>query len=302
MKRIIAAAALLLAVSGCGSNGSDSQIAPSATAVPTAVGDIAAFNVKSSGDRVGTVRLTDLVALPANCSNDQPPAGGQLVALRFEIANDGELVLGRPDMYTTKVVDSGGFTQNVENANVHPRCASSYPRIAESQKAGKTAGWVAFSVAQANPTAVVYAPMVADFGSTLEDLKLAELSPATARFQAQSPLGSGPGGDAAAPSVTVEPTPAPTTVAAPPAPREGNACDPDSDGWAKDASGQQLYCTYAGAPTPRWVASLPLIGIRRIGQPCEGYDYVAQTASGQPLMCTWDPIKQDGSNSWQPGP
>ncbi len=312
---VVLSACAAVAVAGCG--GDESRVeqsgAPTSAAAGDDLGKAYAVAKASDGSAIGTLRFTEVAVAPPECFDPDDAPGPKTLAIRIEVTNAGTLKLDASGDLM-QVNDSGGFTQDAKSPSISSRCEQQWLPLADAPTPGKAAGWVFLNSPVPDPTAVVFTPLVwsgkATLGSSAEDLKnLSVVATYPAQIVVKLPVTITPAAAPVPAAATTEPEPtttqaptAPTTVAAPPAPREGNACDPDSDGWAKDASGQQLYCTYAGAPTPRWVASLPLIGVRRIGQPCEGYDYVAQTASGQPLMCTWDPIKQDGSNSWQPGP
>ncbi|MBF6187975.1 hypothetical protein [Nocardia farcinica] len=295
---------LAAALVGCGSDSGDSTAAttqpPSSTAKgDTGIGDVTTFARKSDGQKVGTFRITDVVAAPASCVINPPP-GGQVIAIRAEIVNDGTLMLPKPDSYGVTVVDAGGFTQEVESTSLQLQCEPQFPEIAPSQAPGKTAGWAVFEIAQPNPSAIQYAPYVAKEGATLENLEFVEMSPAMAVVKVPQPLPvSEDEAPTTAPAVTT--TVVPPTAVAPPAvtaPTSGQACDIDTDTWAKDANGQQLRCAYAGGPTPRWVNSRPFIGIREPGTPCELGEAVAESPAGVPMVCVGTP----GDGEWQPGP
>lgn len=294
--------ALATALTGCGSDtGTDSATAatqPASSTAPTdtMIGDAITFTRKGGGE-IGSIRITDVVAVPDSCTI---APRGQVIAIRGEITNTGDIALPRFDTYDITVVDAGGFTQRVESTSVRLECDTTYPEIASSQVPGKTAGWAIFEVAQPNPSAVQYSPYVTDEGASLENMAFVETAPEAATVKVPSPLPVGPAPDVVEPT-TAEPTPEPiprTTVAQPAAPAEGQACDTSTDEWAVAADGQQLRCAYAGASTPRWVASVPYIGVREPGTPCELGEAVAESPAGVPMVCVGGP----GTGEWQPGP
>lgn len=301
MKSVAVLAIAVVALAGC-SSGGPTSVAPVPAKSEFGVGDPVVFTRASDGLRVGAFTVIEAVAVPAECVDD-PSATGQVLAIRAEIVNDGQLKLPRPDMYSAKAQDAGGFTQNMVNAILSLDCKAQYPEIASSQAPGKTSGWAIFEVAQANPTALVYVPYVTDEGSTLQDINFVVLSPrfATVKLPTPLPAGAAPAAASTAPSIT-RPTTALTTtrqVPKPPTPAAGQACTPGTDNWATDASGGQLKCAYAGGPAPTWVESAPFIGTRTPGTPCDlGVAAVAESSAGQTLICSGD----RGSATWTPGP
>lgn len=292
----IVAAAAVLALAGCGQDGSpapNSAGAPATTSSAYKLGENIAFKRASNGQPIGVIRIMEVVAVPEECLSRYTK--GPVIAVRSEIDNPGEVFLPEPDLFSVKAIDRRGFTQDVDVVNIEPTCG--FPRIASSQSHGKTTGWSALSVQEADPTGLVYAPLVGEPDSSLENLKFVTVSPSTATIALPSPLPRR--GETPAPETKTEPTKQPPTSAPrPAAPAAGKACDIDSDTWAKDSSGQQLRCAYAGGPTPKWVESLPFVGRREPGTRCMLGVGVAETTDGQTMVCVGD---QD-SGTWQPGP
>lgn len=277
-------AAAAFGVSGCGSDTTTPPTATPPTATVAGVGDSTTFTYQ--GNLVGTFRVTDVVAVPAECAVEPGP----VIAFRAEISNAGQLKLPAPDTYGVKVIDAGGITQNVDSATIRPACKSQYPTISGSQAPGKTAGWTAVTTTQPNPTALLYTPVVTEAGGTVENLKFVQVSPAFATVKLPLPL------PAISVSAAVTPTATPAMTTAPSAPVVGQSCDLGTDRWATDPTGRQLRCTLAGGPAAKWVSSVPFIGTRTPGTPCDPDAGVAETSSGVTLMCVGDP------GTWTPGP
>lgn len=284
-------AACALALTACGDTHTTST--PASTATPTAaaprIGDAIAFTRADNKQPIGTIRFLEIVALPAECLIDA--SGVATLAIHAEIESPGPLFLPEPDpFYTMRVVDAAGATQNVSNAVLQPRCKAAYPAIAPSQPGGKTAGWSFLQVRDANPTAVVYSPIVGEADSTINNLKFVTASPTSVTIKL--PALTTPAPSPTAPPAAPATTPAP--AAAPPA--QGQPCHPGTDTWAQDSNGGQLRCV--SAPTPKWVASAPFIGTRTPGQPCELGAAVAESPDGDVLIC----VGSQGQATWAPGP
>ncbi len=299
MARLGASAAILvcvMAAAGCG--GGDKASAPetaptSSHETAAKLGDSLTFKRADNQEFIGTVRFLEVAQVPADCVID--PVSAQLIGIRVIVDNPGTLFLSKPDVYDLKVVDGGGFTQQVEAVTVKSRCDNDFPAIGPSQPGGKTTGWTFIGVREPNPARIVYSPMVAEVDSTLTDLKLIAVSPLSATVLMPSPIPAA----ATAVTTTSPSAPAPSSVpSSSPGPAAGVPCDPDSDIWAKDAAGGQLRCAFAGGPTAKWVASAPFVGTRTPGTPCELGAAVAETSDGTTLVCVGD----RGSSTWEPGP
>ncbi|MFG1794115.1 hypothetical protein [Nocardia sp. NPDC049149] len=174
---VAAVAACGLVLSGCGSDAVTTVGSPPATSTVAKVGEPLVFARADTKVPIGTIRILETAAMPAECLAD--PAGHG-IGLRVEIDNPGELFLPRPDYTTWKVVDHSGFQQAVTPAVVKFECRSRYPEISKSQPASKTAGWVVAEMQQPNPTAIVYTPIVAEAGSTVSDIKFVTVAPKSA--------------------------------------------------------------------------------------------------------------------------
>jgi hypothetical protein len=288
-----------LALTGCG--GETTTATPTSPAANSSnapkFGDPVAFTRADNKQPIGTVRFLEAAEIPVDCVID--PQGAQAIGLRLEVENAGELFLSRPDVYDLKVVDRAGFTQQVTSPTLRSRCDADFPRLAPSQPAGKTTGWTFIQVHEAGPATIVYSPLVGATDSTLANLKLVPVAPATAKLSLPSPIPKRGVGEPA-PAATTTATAAPNTPAPPAAarPAVGQSCDPTADAWAKDSSGGQLRCAYAGGPSPKWVASAPYVGVQNIGSPCELGAAVAEAPDGQTLVC----VGAHGSSTWAPGP
>ncbi|SNY83881.1 hypothetical protein SAMN04244553_3574 [Nocardia amikacinitolerans] len=300
----VATAAAVL--SGCGSNDPAPKDAGATTSAEPAsdLGKTYTISKAEGGTSIGSVRFVETVEIPSECLQDPAPAGTQSIAVRVEVVNDSALEISRPGSDLLQVNDSGGFSQTVEEPLIDMDCRSRFPELAVAPTPGKAAGWVFIQSPVTNPSALVYTPLVWAEDASIDNLDVVRTKPtnvvvrllpiAPAAQTTATPTTS----EDPAPTTEVEPPPptrAPVTTrtAAPAAPIAGAPCSPVNK-WAKDSAGQQLLCAYAGGPTLKWVESLPLIGNRAVGSPCEGYDYVAQSPSGQPLLCLDD--------TWQPGP
>lgn len=289
-----AAVACVFVVTGCGGEDGATTTAPAGSTQPPKFGDPLTF--VRAGDKatvVGTVRFMEVAEIPADCVID--PGGAQTLGLRVEVDNPGDLLLSRPDVYDLQVIDAGGFTQKLQGATVRTRCTSDYPVLGPSQPGGKTTGWTFVTVRDANPQVLVYSPMVSEPDSTLSNLKLVTVSPATVKIVLPSPIPQRKTGSAV-PSTDPAPSVVPPLIPARPA--AGVACDPASDRWATDASGAQLRCAVAGGPTATWVGSLPFIGTATPGAPCELGVAVAESPQGVTMVCTGE----RGAARWEPGP
>jgi hypothetical protein len=294
VRAVIAIAAATLAT-GCSAHGESPPVAVTSTpAAAAAIGTPMVFAKKATGQRVGTFTVTDVMVVPAECLLDPPVNGKQTLGLRVEIVNDGILALPRPDMYSVKVQDAGGFTQSVETTTVRAQCNSRYPSIAASEAPGKTAGWAFIDTVHPNPTAVTYAPFAAEEGSSISDIKVAELSPPLVTIKLPAPLEPGPAATTAPTGAPLLPSlPAPQPVK----PAAGQPCSPDTDNWATDAGGQ-LKCAFAGGPTAKWVRSAPFVGTKTPGATCELGAAVAESPTSETLVC----VGERGSATWAPGP
>lgn len=281
--------------------------APKPTSI--GIGTAIAITRADTGAAIATITFSEVAAVPEDCLDSQQP-GTQTIALRAEIANTGAEVLGSPSDAEITTVDAAGITQPVVDGDLATRCRTTYPRGASAAAGRNTVHWLIFQV-QPNPTALQYTPIVLAADATMEDLANAWVKPApqSVTISLPTPLP----GAAAGPAPTTEveqsttttpvPTIAPSTSSARPAPASaapaaGVGCDPSVDNWALDAAGGQLKCAYAGGPTPKWVNSAPFIGIRQPGSRCSYDDGVAESPSGQTLVCTGD----RDSAVWTPGP
>lgn len=299
---VVAAIAAALLLAGCNKPGTSATTAPTAPTVSTfKLGDLVTF--KAENNRVvGTIRFLEAIEVPSDCVIDSTSA--QAIAIRVEIDNPGVLALPEPDMYSLLTNDTRGVSQPTTVTTLQSRCSVDYPSIASSLAPGKTAGWVYVGVRTANPAALLYAPTVGDVGSTANDIKLVTMSPVSATISLPTPLPRTTG-QAAASVVPPTGNPAPTSAPVPPAvaqapvtPAAGQPCNPGSDMWAKDATGQQLHCGTAGGPSPMWIRSAPFVGTRNPGGPCELGAAVAESPDGKVLIC----VGERGTATWAPGP
>ncbi|MGI5223079.1 hypothetical protein [Nocardia sp. CA-290969] len=290
---LLATAAIVTACSGDESVTTTSST--STTQEPT-LGELITFSRADGGDTVGTIRFHEAVMLPAECTWDDE----QVLGLRVDIDNPGDIYLPAPDAFQLQTVDEGGYTRDVEHTTIESECDPTYPEIARSDPRSKTEGWALVKV-ESPPTAVVFQPLVAEPDSTIENIKFVPVAPQSVKI----PL---PGlATAPAPATTVAPT---TTTTPPPPPvvietqeisypEAGESCDTSTDTWALDSSGGQLRCAYAGGPTSKWVNSAPFIGVREEGSPCDMSESgVAETADGTPMVC----VGSRGDSVWMPGP
>lgn len=299
MRRIGGAAVLAAALTLTGCGGNDSAAPPQAPDTTTSeagykLGDPITFQRKDNGQPIGTIKFLEVLALPDSCSHTPVPPGGQVIGVRAEISNPGEIFLPRPDIYGLRVVDHGGFTQQATASA--PACQAQFPEISGSQPRGKTTGWAQIIVREPDPVALIYAPIVGEADSTLGNLKFVTASPTQVSISLSSPL---PQPATATTTTTTPPPPAaPSTPPAPAAaPAAGMPCAPGADTWAKDTRGQQLRCAQAGGPA-MWVESAPFIGTRTPGTPCQLGAAVAEAPDRTTLICVGD----QGAATWQPGP
>lgn len=308
----IAAAALAAALTGCSSDTGSTAVAPGSpsTSAAPGIGTTVAFKRADTGAALGTITFREAVALPADCVSDLP-TGRQALGLLVEIDNAGPAgalaALPAPTEFLITTLDSTGISQPTTRGTLQSACTGQFPAGAEPAAGRKTLGWVPLYTAP-NSVALQYTPAV--FDGTVTDWKPIQVSPAQATIKLPSPLP----GPASAPAPTAAPTTtaaagpveelatrAPTTTKTAPvktAPAAGAACDPDVDNWAKTSTGKQLKCAYAGGPTPKWVNSAPFIGTRQPGSRCSYDDGVAESPSGQTLVCTGE----RDSAVWTPGP
>ena len=297
MARLGLAGALTAAaviVTACG-GGSATTSSTSTTDEPK-LGTPVTFERAEGGDPVGTIRFHEAVMLPPECTYDDD----KVLGLRVDIDNPGDIYLPAPDAFQLKVVDQGGYSREVEHVTIEADCKPTYPEIATSDPHSRTEGWALVKVESA-PTAIVFQPLVAEPDSTIDNIKWVAVTPASVKI-ALPEVKTPP-----APAVTTTVAPTTTDAPAPPVvieteeisyPEAGEACDPDSDGWGVDSSGGQLRCTYAGGPTPKWVDSVPFIGVREEGAPCEMGEGVAENSDGIPMVC----VGSRGESVWMPGP
>jgi len=73
----------------------------------------------------------------------------------------------------------------------------------------------------------------------------------------------------------------------------GAAC-PDARNFvfALAPDGQTLACI-PGSPSPKYVSSAPVVGVRSLGAPCTENSKLGQSPAGQPMMCMGSPAKWD---------
>lgn len=302
-------AALLL--SGCGSDEPSSNANPSPASSPDTADDLGktfTFNSTKDGSQVGTIRFTEVTVVPDSCISDDPEPGSQTLGVRVELANTGRLALELPTDGLAQVNDPSGFTQEATTPDLSSDCKRQFPELSRPPAPGKAAGFVLVRSQVTSPSAIVYSPIVWAEDAGLSNWNMITVTPRsiTVRLPKDIAAQAGPSTTAAAPAPTTtqEPEPEPTTTK-PPAPvpqiaspKANQACNADSDTWAIDANGGQLRCAYAGGPSPKWVQSLPFIGTRPVGGPCELGEYVAESPSGQTMVC----IGERGSATWAPGP
>ena len=298
MRRSVVVVVLAAAVSACsGQQGnSPSTTAPSAVNQGHHLGEVIAFARADTGARIGTATITQAVTVPADCSLD--PVGGQLIGLWMEIVNDGPLMLPEPTL-EIQVTDTAGFTQTAKMPQVALPCRQQYPELPSSVAPGKTHGWILVQPKQPDPAAVIYTPLVGAPDSTLDNIKLIAVTPAKATV-ALPHLQPGP---TAAPASSVAPAPT-MQVPAPRAqvpeestPVVGAACDPTEGKRGTTVAGQSVECAFAGASSPHWVRTAPIVGTRTIGTPCPaGRPGLAISPDDQDLVCVGNP------GTWQPGP
>ncbi len=288
--------------------GNDTRPASTAAAAaPPPIGIDTPIEIKRADTAapIGTITFSEVVALPDDCI-ESPQPGTQPIAVRSEIRNTGAEALTEPTSAELTTLDAAGITQPVADGDIATACRATYPRGASAAAGRNTVHWSILQV-QPNPVALQFTPIVLAADATIEDLENAwvKVSPESVKINLPTTL---PAADPApAPTTTVpvettEPAAVPTTRAPAPttasAPAAGAACDPSVDNWSVDASGGQLKCAYAGGPTPKWVNSAPLIGTRQPGSPCSYDDGVAESPSGQTLVCTGP----RDSAVWTPGP
>lgn len=301
---ITAAGAMLLAA-GCGADTpAASPPAPpmSATASTDGLGSIYNFAKAEDGTKIGSIRFLETVEVPTSCLFDPLPAGAQGIAVRAELTNVGALAINRPDSDVVRVNDSEGFTQPTRLLSIRGECRiSPFPDLASAPAPGKASGWFVVQSPVKDPAALVYTPLVWSETASISNWDAVRVDP-THVVVPLKPIPAAQSAPAPAPSVatTVAPPAAPTIQIAPKpaAAAAGQSCDPDVDNWAKDASGGQLKCAYAGGSTPKWVRSAPLVGTRTPGTSCELGSAVAESPAGETLVC----VGEQGSATWTPGP
>ncbi|MFC4124951.1 hypothetical protein [Nocardia rhizosphaerae] len=305
---LIAAIALaVLAVVGIGvlvgmSHSPSSGETSTAESASGGIGSPIEFRRADSGELIGTITIRDSVLVPAECVID-PVAGTAGLAIQVEIDNSGTVGIGSPDMYTLTTLHRDGITHPTENGVLKSSCSERWPSGKSADVGLRTSQWILLHVQQ-DPIAVQYTPIVAAPGSTWANLELVATAPKSVTIPLPATMSTAAMPTATAATTPSTPAASATTQAPPPtktavAPAAGVACDPDVDNWATDASGGQLKCAYAGGPTPKWVNSAPLIGTRTPGTPCRQGEGVAESPSGQTLVCAG--MSADTS-VWTPGP
>lgn len=306
-------AGAILLFAGCADEGGGETAASTSAASPaTAADDLGttyAITRADNAEPIGRVRITEVAEIPAECiADDTDIPGSRPLGIRLEIENVATLAISTPDESLLQVNDAGGFTRKTASARLQSRCTGRYPELADAPTPGKAAGWVVVESPVPDPGAIVVTALVWSEDASIENWKIVEAEPSHVVVRIPDVPAAGPAPPA--PSTTTiatpplpAPTPAPAaTTAAPLAPVAGQACDPDTDGWGTDASGGTLRCGYFGGPTPKWVNSAPLIGVRAIGTPCDqSVSAVAESPDGIPLVCTSTGPDFETS-TWQPGP
>lgn len=299
----LAGAALLLA--GCANDTTEPATpssAPTTIEAGNDLGKVYEFTKADSGAKIGEIKVTDITTLPTECvSDDVDIPGSTNLGVRIELTNSGPLAISTPGDDLLQVNDAQGFTQGVDSARIWPTCAGQFPKLADAPAPGKAAGWVFIESPLPDPSALVFGALVWDEGASLENLKAVPVKPAQAVIRLPEPAAAPAPAAAPTTTATTPPPPAPTTTTVAPrpaAPAAGQACDPGSDGWAKDSSGGQLRCGYFGGSTPKWVGSLPYVGVRQEGGACELGAAVAESPQGVPMVC----VGEEGNATWMPGP
>lgn len=289
--------ATAMIVTACGGDNSVTTTSSTSTTQEPTLGAPITFERADNGETVGTIRIHEAMMVPAECV----ALGDQVLALRVELDNPGDLYIPAPDEYTLTTVDTEGVTRETETVTLNLECEPDYPEAARSDPRSKTEGWEVLKV-KGIPTAIVYAPIVAEPDSTIDNIKYVPVTPESAKV-ALSDIAAAP------PPATTTIAPAPAEAPAPPPvvietqeisyPEAGESCDTTVDTWALDAAGGQLRCAYAGGPTSKWVQSAPFIGVREEGSPCDmSASGVAETADGIPMVC----VGSRSDSVWMPGP
>ncbi|MFC9665583.1 hypothetical protein ACFVJ5_35600 [Nocardia sp. NPDC127606] len=241
---------------------------------------------------------------PADCVTDLG-AGRVALAVRAQIESIGTSRMSRPDQWLLSTVDRAGITQRTEHAILTDDCFDTFTYSA-SPKAGTTVeGW---SVVQALPDVVAlqFVPLVQDESAPMNaprfvtpapakvTIPLATApAPATVTALAPATATTTPSAAAPLPATTPELAPESSTTAVPttvPTPKKttsavGVACTPPGDDYATAADGSTLKCTKAGGPSAKWVQSVPLLGTRTPGAPCEVGSGVATSPDGEEMFC-----------------
>ncbi|MFD6401017.1 hypothetical protein [Nocardia sp. NPDC060249] len=296
----VAVLAVLAGVAGCGSV--DSPTAPATTSAagsaPTSgLGTPFAFTDAPTGAKVGTITFTEVALAPADCVTDLGP-GRVALAVRARIESIGTSRMSRPDQWLLSTVDRAGITQRTEHAILTDDCFDTFTYSASPKPGTTVEGW---SVVQALPdiVALQFVPLVQDESAPMDAPRFVTPAPAKVAIPlATAPAPATVTGTApstAAPSAaaaTSEPVPesttaVTTTVPAPKktAPAVGVACTPPGNDYATAADGSTLKCTKAGGPSAKWVQSVPLLGTRTPGAPCEVGSGVATSPNGEEMLC-----------------
>ncbi|MFB8278729.1 hypothetical protein [Nocardia colli] len=276
-----------------GDAGSPAASSPGTTTrKPSTLGLGVLYNFARTDDGRAVARLMiyEVVVLPASCLEAGGEPGQAGLAVRYEVDNPGPLTLSiEPNNAEITTIDEAGVSHRTGTPSLAPGCRD-YPAAASAAPGRKTAGWVVVS-AQPDQAAVRFTPTVWAEDATLKTLPepYIKLSPTNATVTFPNPLPTrsatatpSPAATESMPTVVPSPSPAPP----PPTPAAGRDCDPSLDRWVLGADGGQLKCTYGGSPTPKWVPSLPFVGVQQPGTVCREGASVAESPAGQTLICS----------------
>ncbi|MFD8104259.1 hypothetical protein ACFV24_32465 [Nocardia fluminea] len=300
----VAALVVLAGATGCGSV--ESPTTPAITsAPPSGLGTPFAFTDASTGAKVGTITFTDVALAPADCVTDMVP-GRVALAVHARVESLGTSRMVQPDQWLLSTVDRAGITQRTEDAILTDDCFATYTYSASPKPGTTVEGW---SVVQALPdmVALQFMPLVQDESAPMDAPRFVTPAPATvtiplatapapATVTAVAPASAAPAPSPAAPLPATTPefapesvaSAAPTTVPTPKkttTPAVGVACTLPDDGYATAADGSTLRCAKAGGPSAKWVQSVPLLGSRTPGAPCEVGAGVATSPDGEEMFC-----------------
>src|SRR5690606_11859018 len=106
----VALLATAVIVTACGGDESVTATASTSTTQEPTLGAPITFERADNSETVGTIRIHEAVMVPAECV----APGDQVLAVRVELENPGDLFLPSPDAYTLKTVDTDGYTREVE--------------------------------------------------------------------------------------------------------------------------------------------------------------------------------------------